>query len=409
MSIFKNKKKVAIFAVVIAIVLFVGNWFYCNNPFNPYYKVKNLRNLPEGTPVYIGDNKLFFAGSYSGYYSENKKDEKITCASIYDIKKQKNVPLNACMNVPRSYYIPILLDSNRILVLGGIGKDSPKCNVSKVAEIYDIKENKFRRIGDSYRNHTIAYGYNNILKFNKNNIVIYKDDGIDIFDPATEKFISVPIDKIKISGKYLGIGTILPYEHNKLLIYGYKYNWLDTFDPADASPYAVYYNMETGKFSEPIKVSYHKSLNKYFNSKDYAILNRTSFDWQSFKVDDKTKVLFCNTRAECKIQKCFLIDTKTNHIEETAPMNNCRYHAYSQKIKNNILVCDGVKQKYLYVPPLSHYTIYKDIKEIEIFDTQKQIWTTIGRLPVNFCIAERIDNDKSGETLLINKQLFIFK
>ena len=80
-----------------------------------------------------------------------------------------------------------------------------------------------------------------------------------------------------------------------------------------------------------------------------------------------------------------------------------------KKIKNNILVCDGVKQKYLYVPPLSHYTIYKDIKEIEIFDTQKQIWTTIGRLPVNFCIAERIDNDKSGETLLINKQLFIFK
>ena len=183
---FKNKKRAVIFIALIAIALLIGSWFYYNNPFNPYYSVKNLRNLPEGTPIYIGDNKLFFAGSYSGYYSENKKDEKITCASIYDIKKQKNTPLNACMNVPRNNYIPILLDSNRVLILGGNGKGKLKYETGNVAEIYDIKENRFRRIEDSYNNYRYTLNSNNILKFDKNNIVIYKRAAIDIFDPVKE-------------------------------------------------------------------------------------------------------------------------------------------------------------------------------------------------------------------------------
>ena len=412
---FKNKKRAAVFAVVITIVLFVGNWFYCNNPFNPYYKVKNLRNLPEGTPVYIGDNKLFFAGSYSGYYSENKKDEKITCASIYDIKKQKNTPLNACMSVPRSYYIPILIDSNRILVLGGIGKDTTEYNVSKVAEIYDIKENKFRRIEDSYNNYRYTLNSNNTLKFDKNNIVIYKRAAIDIFDPVKEKFR--PINEIKISDKYLDIGTILPYKPDKLLIYGYKSNLPETYDWRDTSIYTFYYNMKTGKFSEPTKVGYPKYLNKYFGPKvkyGGSDLTRASFNWQSVKIDGRTKVLFCNTQAECNIQKCFLIDTKTNHIEETAPMNNYRYGAYSVKKWNYIFVYGGKKREYLYIPPLSVYTIYKDIKEIEMFDTKKQTWRARGRLPAAYknqggTSILKIYGNESSDVFLINRRLFIFK
>ena len=107
-------------AVVLLAVFIAYAFFSVNNAYALFeVSIKKLRNLPKTYqyPAYIGDNKLFFAGDYKKEYSN--KPEKITCASVYDMKKQKNIPLNACMNIPRSMYISIALPEDRVLVLGG--------------------------------------------------------------------------------------------------------------------------------------------------------------------------------------------------------------------------------------------------------------------------------------------------
>ena len=403
MSIFKNKKKVAIFAVVIAIVLFVGNWFYCNNPFNPYYKVKNLRNLPEGTPVYIGDNKLFFAGSYSGYYSENKKDEKITCASIYDIKKQKNVPLNACMNVPRSYYIPILLDSNRILVLGGIGKDSPKCNVSKVAEIYDIKENKFRRIENSknahYNNEQLFYLRDKVFIV-KNSILPY---AFEIFDIKTEIFKTLNNQE----ETSIALENIQELDNKKFLAVGYggKDEYLRCIKP---EIYKFYYDLQSNKLTKPISVTHSPWLSEIIKAYD-GPCGVNIFNWQSF-IDKtgKTNTIFCSRlRYDTKLN-CFKIHHNAEYVETIGRLNQPRFMAKSINIKNKIYVFGGYSEKWLYIYPIPGILpIKRDLRSIEMYNSTTSSWKVIGRLPIQKNRQNLLKINDS--TMLYGKSLIIFK
>ena len=180
-----SRKAVVLFAVFIAYA-----FFSVNNAYALFeVSIKKLRNLPKTYqyPAYIGDNKLFFAGDYKE--KKSNKPEKITCASVYDMKKQKNIPLNACMNIPRSMYISIALPEDRVLVLGGDNRRNTKelrQTDSRNAEIYDIKTNKFRVIGNSNFEHRYSSEY---LKLSSGKILILGNASqVEIFDPKTEKF-----------------------------------------------------------------------------------------------------------------------------------------------------------------------------------------------------------------------------
>lgn len=175
-------------AVVLLAVFIAYAFFSVNNAYALFeVSIKKLRNLPKSYqyPAYIGDNKLFFAGDYEKEYSN--KPEKITCASVYDMKKQKNIPLNACMNIPRSMYISIALPEDRVLVLGGFNKNEkmPGWTEREYAEIYDIKTNKFRTIGNATFKHNHRSSY---VKLNNGKILIQSGMFVEIFDPKTEKF-----------------------------------------------------------------------------------------------------------------------------------------------------------------------------------------------------------------------------
>ena len=85
-------------------------------------------------------------------------------------------------------YISIALPEDRVLVLGGDNRRNTKelrQTDDRNAEIYDVKTNKFRVIGNSNFEYTRFSKY---LKLSSGKILILGTSRAEIFDPKTEKF-----------------------------------------------------------------------------------------------------------------------------------------------------------------------------------------------------------------------------
>ena len=383
---FKNKKRAAVFVVVITIVLFVGNWFYCNNPFNPYYKVKNLRNLPEGTPVYIGDNKLFFSGIYSEYERFGRKKEKITCASVYDIKKQKNIPLNTCMNVPRNNYIPILLDSNRVLILRGNGKGKLKYETGNVAEIYDIKENKFRRIENSK---IACNSFTKMEKINKNNFLLVHAGNGQIFNSTLETFNLIGQtkcyflqDNIKICNNIPLHGVeIIKLSDESILFVGQKRK--------SNTENAMIYNCKENRFLPTGSQIYPQSARTLIKLSNNNILIVGGND--IFQTRENNSYITGQKKTE-------IYNIKKKEFSEFATLNRGRSNPIVLNINDKIFVFGGQEGE-------TFNTSYP--KEVEMCHIAEKKWEKIGRIKRGFSYGNAIKIN--SKEYIIGKNYIKFK
>ena len=145
-----------------------------------------------GDPIAFSEHEIFFPGG--GY---NHKIKQYDTARIYDVNIKKLTDTGAVMNVPRVSYGSIKYDDNHILIVGGacvtpnsIGSSS--CD--NVAEIYNIKDNKFTRIPNT----NLSYQSPKMALLQNGKIFLLSGVQFEIFDPTTKKF-SVLTEK----GKYI--------------------------------------------------------------------------------------------------------------------------------------------------------------------------------------------------------------
>lgn len=357
-------------AVVLLAVFIAYAFFSVNNAYALFeVSIKKLRNLPKTYqyPAYIGDNKLFFAGDYKE--KKSNKPEKITCASVYDMKKQKNIPLNACMNIPRSMYISIALPEDRVLVLGGVNTKNTKelwQTNRRNAEIYDIKTNKFRVIGNSNFEHRYSSEY---LKLSSGKILILGNASqVEIFDPKTEKF-EIP-------------GELLFKTHNtipKALI--------------KEKPYYNYYNIPGCCYaSQPVELNdgkvffaAHGCSSYDDDSKNTAIydpktnkitvgpsqINLSSTSTRGVSKLSDGRVILIGVRNYKDERECEIYDPKTNTFTKTGKLKHGRKGACAFNLKGKTYVYGGWTGE-------TFFERYQ--KTLEVYNEKTEKWKTVWNL-----------------------------
>ena len=357
-------------AVVLLAVFIAYAFFSVNNAYALFeVSIKKLRNLPKSYqyPAYIGDNKLFFAGDYEK--KKSNKPEKITCASVYDMKKQKNIPLNACMNIPRSMYISIALPEDRVLVLGGYNTENTKelwRTNGRNAEIYDIKTNKFRVIGNSNFEHRYSSEY---LKLSSGKILILGNASqVEIFDPKTEKF-EIP-------------GELLFKTHNtipKALI--------------KEKPYYNYYNIPGSCYaSQPVELNdgkvffaAHGCSSYDDDSKNTAIydpktnkitvgpsqINLSSTSTRGVSKLSDGRVILIGVRNYKDERECEIYDPKTNTFTKTGKLKHGRRNACAFNLKGKTYVYGGWTGE-------TFFERYQ--KTLEVYNEKTEKWKTVWNL-----------------------------
>lgn len=357
-------------AVVLLAVFIAYAFFSVNNAYALFeVSIKKLRNLPKTYqyPAYIGDNKLFFAGDYKE--KKSNKPEKITCASVYDMKKQKNIPLNSCMNIPRSMYISIALPEDRVLVLGGVNTKNTKelwQTNRRNAEIYDIKTNKFRVIGNSNFEHRYSSEY---LKLSSGKILILGNASqVEIFDPKTEKF-EIP-------------GELLFKTHNtipKALI--------------KEKPYYNYYNIPGCCYaSQPVELNdgkvffaAHGCSSYDDDSKNTAIydpktnkitvgpsqINLSSTSTRGVSKLSDGRVILIGVRNYKDERECEIYDPKTNTFTKTGKLKHGRKGACAFNLKGKTYVYGGWTGE-------TFFERYQ--KTLEVYNEKTEKWKTVWNL-----------------------------
>ena len=143
-----------------------------------------------GDPIALNENEIFYPGG--GY---NIARDSYDTAKIYNVKKQKLIDTGQVMNVVRHSYGTLKYDDNNILIVGGFcnAKHHPSRGCERVAEIYNIKDNKFTRISDT----NLSYINPQMSRLKNGKVFILSNIQFELFDPLTNKF-SVPAKR----GKY---------------------------------------------------------------------------------------------------------------------------------------------------------------------------------------------------------------
>lgn len=361
MGIFKNFKLSR--KVILLLAVFVTYTFVSIGNAYALFEVsiKKLRNLPKSYqyPAYIGDNKLFFAGDYKE--KKSNKTEKITCASVYDMKKQKNIPLNACMNIPRSMYISIALPEDRVLVLGGDNRRNTKelrQTNRRNAEIYDIKTNKFRVIGNSNFEHEYFPEY---LKLSSGKILIFgRASQVEIFDPKTEKF-EIPgrleFEILSDGSKYYynipGPGCCYasqPVELDDGRVF-FAAHGCSSYD--DESKNTAIYDPKTNKITVgPSQIN--------LSSKKRAVS----------KLSDG-RVILIGVRNYKDERECEIYDPKTNTFAKTGKLKHGRKGACAFNLKGKTYVYGGWTGE-------TFFERYQ--KTLEVYNEKTEKWKTVWNL-----------------------------
>lgn len=219
-EVMKKCRYLWVILIVFGLILFNGNnYSYARGKFVEL----NFKQEDNNQPVALNEEEVFFAGGWNGLNTN-----KINSAKKYNIKSKKIIPLNSTMNFPRINYGAIKYDDNHILVLGGycIGKNhSAFKDCSKIAEIYDIRANKFTRISDS--NLSFPSSVRTILLKN-GKVFVLSGTQMEIFDPKSNKFLQVKPKGDFLPSRNEYMYTIYPYiapdaislNDNEILIFG---------------------------------------------------------------------------------------------------------------------------------------------------------------------------------------------
>ena len=176
--------------VVIVISIFIFTVFqnicYANDG-----KFEYLKGSYGATAVVLNENEIFLPSYYKEILNlkTGLNDQIPICAQIYNLKERKFKSLNIFMNIHRSRYLAVKLNDNEVLIFGGENRSNVRASYApKEAEIYDIKNNTFKIVGN------INYsGYNPVyttpLKLKDGRIFISNpNSNFEIYDPKTEKF-----------------------------------------------------------------------------------------------------------------------------------------------------------------------------------------------------------------------------
>lgn len=382
MGIFKSSKLSR--KVVLLLAVFVTYTFFSINNAYALFEVsiKKLRNLPKSYqyPAYIGDNKLFFAGDYEKEYSN--KPEKITCASVYDMKKQKNIPLNACMNIPRSMYISIALPEDRVLVLGGDNTKNTKelwRTNGRNAEIYDVKTNKFRVIGNSNFEHRYFSEY---LKLSNGKILILGNASqVEIFDPKTEKF-EIP-GELMYEMRNVG-ATGSKKEKHYYNIPGCCY----LSQPVELNDGKVFFAAQGCRpYEDESKNTaiYDPKTNKFTVGPSQINLSSNSSRGVS-KLSDG-RVILIGVRNYKDERECEIYDPKTNTFTKTGKLKHGRRNACAFNLKGKTYVYGGSTGEFIFE---------RFLKTLEVYNEKTEKWKTVWNLEARggFCPAVQISDEE---------------
>ena len=195
--------------IVLILVLFSTCGFFNNKG---RFITLNLTSPDGNQPVKINNNEVFFAGGWSGNHTQ------VYPAKIYKVKEKKLISLGVTMNYPRSNYGAIKYDNEHILVVGGFcisddGKSTKDC--SHIAEIYNIKHNRFTRISDT--NLSYRYDVQPIL-LQDGRVFVYSRNQFEIFDPEQNKFLQISKPKFKYSVNNKDVYTNNFYVRSKAIL-----------------------------------------------------------------------------------------------------------------------------------------------------------------------------------------------
>ena len=175
----------------------------------------NFEQETNNPPVALNENEIFFAGGWDGF-----DRKKIYTAKKYDIKNKKLIDLNVTMNVARLSYNTYKYDANHILILGGSCAETNIKNCSQIAEIYDIKENKFSLVEKApldYRG--VEHNTKTSFRIDDNNIIIILPEGIMKFNTQDRKFTKLITFNTQLNIDYgateLTSGDILIWGYSK--------------------------------------------------------------------------------------------------------------------------------------------------------------------------------------------------
>jgi len=241
-------------------------------------------------PVKLNDNEIFFAGNWDGV-----DWRPVLGAQKYDIKQKKLIDLKSKMIVPRDSYGAIKYDDNHILIVGGEhGCTQRECqndSYNYMAEIYDIKANKFTRISDT----NLPYSCDvQTLLLEDGRVLIYGygagsvNEHYEVFDPKTNTFKKIVKNDKYFTDKDLYDGKVFQLNSNEILIIGRGGSQPGTF-----SPKMNILNLKTGEVElfNPDKRIYKGYIN-----------------WP-LRIDSKTLLFTCQT--EDKYNVLLDVDTKT--------------------------------------------------------------------------------------------------
>ena len=205
----------------------------------------NFEQEDNNQPVRLSDHEVFFAGGYT----KSSKVKNIP-AKIYNVKLKQLISLEATLNYPRINYGAIKYDDKHILIVGGrcAGMEfNNPIDCSKVAEIYDIKKNKFTRIEDT--NLSYIREINTIL-LNDGRVFIYSDGMFEIFNPKDNKFLLISGVKIKHPiDKTTDIYTNNFYVRSKAMLLNDKEILIFGYPPQSKSKMEIL-NIETGDIKD---------------------------------------------------------------------------------------------------------------------------------------------------------------
>lgn len=249
----KFRKNIAILIYIFVLMILTCNCSYAKGKFIELdFKQDNYSQ-----PVALNDYEIFFPGG------SNDKFGNINSAKIYNIKEKKLTDTKSVMNIPRFDYGTIKYDDNHILIVGGLCSDNTiKRNAcAKVAEIYNINENKFTRISDTNLEYTLEI--KTILLKNKN-VFILSGEKFELYKPDENKFMLITNGKyhreyerivqqrglqtnlISYTKNFYSYSNAFLLSEDEILIYGFRPLG---FEPKRETFSMEIFNLKTKKFT----------------------------------------------------------------------------------------------------------------------------------------------------------------
>lgn len=258
------------FLLLFVIVIFAIASSGCSNasilfPNGRFEKIDlKINDFSYYQAVKLNDNELlFFICDY---------DKQYTTVKLYKIKERVLIDLKSKMNIPRKSFQALKYNNNNVLLLGGVCSNEDYSSCGNLAEVYNIKENKFKKIANSNFKYIFDSRVSNIKLFllKDGRVFIIDKNLVEIFNPNQEKF-----EKIGTPKEYL-VQRMYSKDIRKEYIYMNHYyddNDAILLDDGRVLIVGTYYN-DTYKG----RIEYKDALTEYFDYRSNKFVSLSTSD-----------------------------------------------------------------------------------------------------------------------------------